>query len=281
NTVLRDCIGYLRSLDFDLVIVETAGIGQSDSEIVDLVDFPMYVMTSDYGAASQLEKIDMLDFAELVVLNKYDRRGAEDALRDVRKQWKRNRVAFQVPDEDVPVYPTIASQFNDPGVSWMFANLCRLLRQKGQTQNRGQSAISPDAPGQNRGQSAISSDSDNAASHATGKLHSDPGFGSGFDSPRCNFQPDIDTSLKEPRATVLIPGSRVRYLAEIAEQGRAINRRIETEAETASRAQHYWEVLRELGDPLLPEPLALYDSNALQAAPGSDPDRTLHTLRQR
>src|SRR5690606_34711853 len=210
---------YLKSLDFDLVIVETAGIGQSDSEIVDLVDFPMYVMTSDYGAASQLEKIDMLDFAELVVLNKYDRRGAEDALRDVRKQWKRNRVAFQVPDEDVPVYPTIASQFNDPGVSWMFANLCRLLRQK------------------NRGQSAISSDSDNAASHATGKLHSDPGFGSGsgFGSPRCNFQPDIDTSLKEPRATVLIPGSRVRYLAEIAEQGRAINRRIETEAETASR----------------------------------------------
>src|SRR5690606_35165830 len=141
-----------------------------------------------------------------------------------------------------------ASQFNDPGVSWMFANLCRLLRQKGQTQNRGQSAISPDAPGQNRGQSAISSDSDDAASQATGKLHSDPGFGSGpgFDSPRCNFQPDIDISLKEPRATVLIPGSRVRYLAEIAEQGRAINRRVETEAETASRAQHYWEVLREL-----------------------------------
>ncbi|ADV27471.1 Methylmalonyl-CoA mutase [Pseudoxanthomonas suwonensis 11-1] len=275
NTVLRDCIGYLKSLDFDLVIVETAGIGQSDSEIVDLVDFPMYVMTSDYGAASQLEKIDMLDFAELVVLNKYDRRGAEDALRDVRKQWKRNRVAFQVPDEEVPVYPTIASQFNDPGVSWMFANLCRLLRQK----NRGQSAISPDAPGQNRGQSAISSDSDDAASHATGKLHSDPGFA--FGSPRCDFNPAIDTSLKEPRATVLIPGSRVRYLAEIAEQGRAINRRIETEAETASRAQHYWEVLRELGDPLLPEPLALYDSNALQPAPGADPDRTLHTLRQR
>src|SRR5690606_15063453 len=242
-------------------IVETAGIGQSDSEIVDLVDFPMYVMTSDYGAASQLEKIDMLDFAELVVLNKYDRRGAEDALRDVRKQWKRNRVVFQMPDEDVPVYPTIASQFNDPGVSWMFVNLCRLLR-KG---------------GQNRGQSAISSDSDDPASHATGKLHSDPGFG----SPRCDFNPAIDTSLKEPRATVLIPGSRVRYLAEIAEQGRAINRRIETEAETASRAQHYWEVLRELDDPLLPEPLALYDSNALQPSPGADPDRTLHTLRQR
>jgi len=243
NTVLRDCIGYLRSLDFDLVIVETAGIGQSDSEIVDLVDFPVYVMTSDYGAASQLEKIDMLDFAELVVLNKYDRRGAEDALRDVRKQWKRNRNAFQVPDEEIPVYPTIASQFNDPGVSWMFANLCRLLR---------------------------------------GKLDSDPGSAVG--SPRCDFNPSIDTSLKEPRATVLIPGNRVRYLAEIAEQGRAINRRIESEAETAARAQHYWEALRELGDPLLPEPLALYDGAALQppsSGEAVEADRSLLTLRQR
>src|SRR6478672_11932360 len=82
NVVLKDCIAFLKSLGYDLVIVETAGIGQSDSEIVDLVDFPMYVMTSDFGAPSQLEKIDMLDYAELVVLNKFDKRGAEDALRD-------------------------------------------------------------------------------------------------------------------------------------------------------------------------------------------------------
>ena len=88
SAVLKDCISFLKSVGYDLVVVETAGIGQSDSEIVDLVDFPIYVMTSEYGAASQLEKIDMLDFAELVVLNKYDKRGAEDALRDVRKQWK-------------------------------------------------------------------------------------------------------------------------------------------------------------------------------------------------
>jgi methylmalonyl-CoA mutase len=130
SAVLQDCIGFLRSSGFDLVLVETAGIGQSDSEIVDLVDFPVYVMTSDYGAPSQLEKIDMIDFAELVVLNKYDRRGSEDALRDVKKQWKRNRLAFQLEDEKVPVYPTIASQFNDPGLSWMFVNLCRLLVEK-------------------------------------------------------------------------------------------------------------------------------------------------------
>ncbi len=120
SIVLHDCIDFLKAQAYDLVIVETAGIGQSDSEIVDLVDFPVYVMTSEYGAASQLEKIDMLDFAELVVLNKFDKRGAEDALRDVRKQWKRNRIAFQLADENVPVYPTIASQFNDPGVTWMF-----------------------------------------------------------------------------------------------------------------------------------------------------------------
>lgn len=130
NAELSDCISFLKSAGFDLVIVETAGIGQSDSEIVDLVDFPVYVMTSDYGAASQLEKIDMLDFAELVVLNKFDRRGSEDALRDVRKQWRRNRVAFDLSDDEVPVYPTIASQFNDRGTSWMFAELCRAIVKK-------------------------------------------------------------------------------------------------------------------------------------------------------
>ena len=228
NVVLKDSIGFLKSLGYDLVIVETAGIGQSDSEIVDLVDFPMYVMTSDYGAASQLEKIDMLDFAELVVLNKFDKRGAEDALRDVRKQWKRNRVAFQTPDEDVPVYPTIASQFNDPGVSWMFANLCRLLRDK-------------------------------------------------LSLPAEKWTPEIDTTLKEPRATVLIPGSRVRYLAEIAEQGRAINARIESQSEIADRAQSLWEALKELGDAKLPEQLSLYANDALTEGD----DRSLTTLRQR
>ena len=115
SEMLSDHILFLKSLGFDLVIVETAGIGQSDSEIVDLVDYSVYVMTSEYGAASQLEKIDMLDYADLVVLNKYDKRGAEDALRDIRKQWKRNRKAFTTADDDIPVYPTIASQFNDPG----------------------------------------------------------------------------------------------------------------------------------------------------------------------
>jgi methylmalonyl-CoA mutase len=128
--VLRECVDFLRHAGYGLVLVETAGIGQSDSEIVDYVDLSMYVMTSDYGAASQLEKIDMLDYGDVVVLNKFDRRGSEDALRDARKQWRRNRTAFGAPDDDVPVYPTIASQFNDSGVTWMFVNLCRTLVRK-------------------------------------------------------------------------------------------------------------------------------------------------------
>src|SRR5690348_17144135 len=242
SEMLHDCVGFLRGQGYDLVIVETAGIGQSDSEIVDLVDFPVYVMTSDYGAASQLEKIDMIDFAELIVLNKFDRRGAEDALRDVRKQWKRNRTAFKMPDEQVPVYPTIASQFNDPGVTWMFVNLCRLLRAK-------------------------------------------------LKLPEDKWSPKLDTTLKEPKATVLIPGARVRYLAEIAEQGRGINGGVLRQAEAAGRAQHYWESLKEISDPKLPEPLSIYKSDDLVVTPvetgvqsksaSSSADPTLILLRQR
>jgi methylmalonyl-CoA mutase len=127
SAVLADVLNLLKYAGFDLIVIETAGIGQSDSEIVDLVDVPMYVMTSEYGAASQLEKIDMIDFADLIALNKFEKRGAEDALRDVRKQWRRNRVSFQLPDDQVPVYPTIASRFNDPGVNRLFAALCDRL----------------------------------------------------------------------------------------------------------------------------------------------------------
>ena len=130
NEVLEDVSLFLRSVGYDLVFVETAGIGQSDSQIVDIVDLSIYVMTSDYGAATQLEKIDMVDYADIVILNKYEKRGSEDALRDIRKQWRRNQNEFNCTDQEIPVYPAIANQFNDPGLSYAFYNLCRLVVDK-------------------------------------------------------------------------------------------------------------------------------------------------------
>ena len=124
---VQDAIRVFRAARFDLILVETAGIGQSDSEIVDLVDVPVYVMTPEYGAPSQLEKIDMLDLAELVLLNKADRRGAKDALRDVRKQWKRNRKIFDLRDEDTPVVATTANQWDDPGMEQAYERLHALV----------------------------------------------------------------------------------------------------------------------------------------------------------
>src|SRR5689334_14301467 len=132
SAVLADVLALYRASGFDLILVETAGIGQSDTEIVDLADLSLYVMTAEYGAASQLEKIDMLDFADMIVLNKFEKRGAEDALRDVRKQWRRNHPdAFKLPDAELPVFPTIASRFNDPGVNRLFLALCAKLRAGG------------------------------------------------------------------------------------------------------------------------------------------------------
>jgi isobutyryl-CoA mutase len=131
SAVLKEVIALYKTAGFDLVLVETAGIGQSDTEIVDLADLSMYVMTSEYGAASQLEKIDMLDYADFIVLNKSEKRGAEDSLRDVRKQWRRNHPErVRLADADLPVFPTIASRFNDPGVNRLFAAICAALEGK-------------------------------------------------------------------------------------------------------------------------------------------------------
>ncbi len=209
SAILTDTIQFLKSCGFGLIIVETAGIGQSDSEVVDLVDFPIYVMTSEYGAASQLEKIDMLDFAEVVVLNKFEKRGAEDALRDVRKQWKRNRVAFKVPDDEIPVFPTIASQFNDPGVNRLFAALITRMVEK-----------------------------------------------LGLDAAA--WRMDIELPVEGSGREALIPPKRVRYLAEIAEQGRGVHRAIDAQAEAASTAYGCWVAMKALGDAGLPEPLEAY-----------------------
>src|SRR6266446_4760832 len=215
--VLKDVIELYKAAGFDLVIVETAGIGQSDTEIVDLVDLSLYVMTSEYGAASQLEKIDMLDFADFIVLNKAEKRGAEDSLRDVRKQWRRNHAGrAQLTDAELPVFPTIASRFNDPGVNRLFAAICAALEAR---QTGG----------------------------GSWKV-ADPG----------------PTELAS--GAPLIPGSRTRYLAEIAEGGRAERARIEARAESARRAFGLYESLKALRDSALPGALEPFAPGALTEA---------------
>ncbi len=221
--VLKDVLDVYRAAGFELIIVETAGIGQSDTEIVDLVDLSLYVMTSEYGAASQLEKIDMLDFADFIVLNKSEKRGAQDSLRDVRKQWRRNhpQQASQ-PDAALPVFATIASRFNDPGVNALFAAICTALQRK--------------------------------QLNTTSWQVQDVG--------------STEVTSREP----LIPGQRVRYLAEIAQHGRDVRARSGMQAEAARRAHGLYESLRTLSDPQLPQPLETYPDAALHG--GDDATRT-------
>ena len=226
SAVLKDVIQLYQAAGFDLILVETAGTGQADSEIVDLVDVSVYVMTSEYGAASQLEKIDMLDYAELVVLNKSDKRGAQDSLRDVRKQWRRNHPQqHALADADLPVHATVASRFNDPGVNRLFAALCRTLAEKR------------------------------------------------LGAARWELGGPAPTQAVEREA--LIPGSRVRYLAEIARHGRSLREDIERRALAAHRAHGLYQALEALGDEARPAPLDPYP----QAPPGAEPDATCRQLR--
>ncbi|MEE2665275.1 MAG: methylmalonyl-CoA mutase family protein [Myxococcota bacterium] len=186
---VRDSVLVLRAAGYDLIFVETAGIGQSDSEIVDLVDLSLYVMTPEYGAPSQLEKIDMLELADLVVLNKLDRQGGLDALRDVRKQWRRNHSAFDAPDEELPVYPTTARDWSDPGTDVLYEE----LRQR--------------------------------VAAAGGAGFAQPAAG----APQRAAVPRAVESVEsaEPSVRPMIPGARRRYLAEIAETVRAYRARTE------------------------------------------------------
>ncbi len=128
---VRHALDICRAANFDLIILETSGIGQSDTEITDHADVSVYVMTAEYGAATQLEKIDMLDFADVIAINKFDKRGSLDALRDVRKQYRRNHELFDAKDDELPVYSTIASQFNDPGMTRLYRVLMDRLADRG------------------------------------------------------------------------------------------------------------------------------------------------------
>ena len=129
SKTVQHAIDILKAAGFDLIILESSGIGQSGSEITDYADLSLYVMTHDFGASSQLEKIDMLDYADLIALNKFDKRGALDALRDVRKQYRRNHGLWEVDEEDLPVYGTVASEFNDAGVDRIYRAILAKLNE--------------------------------------------------------------------------------------------------------------------------------------------------------
>jgi methylmalonyl-CoA mutase len=158
SAAIREALDVLKAAAYDLIIVETSGIGQGDAGIVEVCDVSLYVMTSEFGAPTQLEKIDMLDFADLIALNKMEKRGAEDALRNVRKQYRRNRQLFEAADAELPVYGTIASQFNDVGVNQLYRALidkfnvkCGLSWQSqlevGEGQSLAQQIIPPEQAG--------------------------------------------------------------------------------------------------------------------------------------
>ena len=130
SAYVKEAIQVLKAAGYDLIIIETSGIGQSDTEILDHSDVSLYVMTPEYGAATQLEKIDMLDFADVIALNKFDKRGALDALRDVKKQYQRNHQLWDKKPEDMPVFGTIASQFNDPGTNQLYVQVMNKIVEK-------------------------------------------------------------------------------------------------------------------------------------------------------
>ncbi|AZB40937.1 methylmalonyl-CoA mutase [Bacillus sp. FJAT-42376] len=130
SLAIKDAISVVKGAGYDLVVVETSGIGQGDAGITDICDLSMYVMTSEYGAPTQLEKIDMIDYADLIVINKFERKGSEDAKRQVQKQYQRSRNLFEQDINEMPVYGTIASQFNDPGTNTLFQALLQTIREK-------------------------------------------------------------------------------------------------------------------------------------------------------
>jgi len=195
---LLDAINVVKVAGYDIIIVETAGIGQGDSRVVDLVDMSIYVMTAEFGAPSQLEKIDMLDYADIVVVNKYEKKGSEDALRDVRKQVQRNRKAWNIDPKDLPVYGTIASKFNDDGITAFYHELLDLIAEKKNI--KYESSI-----------------------------------------PR--------TGRKESSSkTIIIPGERTRYLAEIADTVRQYHKTTEEQAEAVRKRWHLIEASKAMED---------------------------------
>ena len=196
--ILPDVIACTKLSGFDLVVVETSGIGQGDAAIVPMVDMTLYVMTPEFGAESQLEKIEMLDFADVIAINKFDRKGASDALRDVRKQVLRNREVFGAKPEEMPVYGTTASRFNDAGINTLYHRLINTLKER------------------------------HLIAWSSGRLAK------------------IDTAPPPDTAHSIVPNSRTRYLAEIAETVRSYRSRVQAQATLARECQQLRETKRML-----------------------------------
>jgi methylmalonyl-CoA mutase len=203
---VQESIDICKAAGFDLIIVETSGIGQSDTEIVEHSDVSLYVMTSEYGAATQLEKIDMLDFADMIAINKFDKKGSLDALRDVKKQYKRNHNLWETPDDKLPIYGTIASQFNDTGTNLLYVRLMEKLVEKTNLTN------------------LLPTNFKNIIGEKTLE----------------NYNPETATS------SYVIPPSRVRYLSEIAENAEKYDRFVAKQCDIARKMYQLNGVIAQL-----------------------------------
>ncbi|MEI7587289.1 methylmalonyl-CoA mutase family protein [Runella sp.] len=206
---VKDAIEICKAAHFDLIIVETSGIGQSDTEITEHSDISLYVMTAEYGAATQLEKIDMLDFADVIAINKFDKRGSLDALRDVRKQYRRNHNLWETPDEELPIFGTMASQFNDAGMNTLYVKIMELLEKRVESE-KGES-----------GKVWTNGKLFTARRTAHSLIHS---------SAHLQLQ---SLNHNSPITNAIIPSDRVRYLAEIVENARSYEQFVNEQATLA------------------------------------------------